>query len=355
MFLAWNEIKNNKLRFTLIIGVLMLVSYLVFFLSGLANGLENLNKEAIDKWDADGIVLTAESDIHLPQSSLKMDDFSGDGVDEYALLGQASAIATSGDNKANVSIFGIRKDEFIMPEVTEGKPFNKEGEVIADDSLIEQGFEIGDQLSLSSTDSKLTIVGFTDKARYNAAPVLYTELDTLQLIRYGEVADNYKGRINAFVIRTDNLSGVAVDDDLEVIDSQTFIENLPGYTEQNMTLTFMIYFLFIISAVILAIFLYVLTIQKISIFGVMKAQGISNRYLAGSVIAQTFLLAVAGVIIGLVLTLITGYFLPAAVPVAFNNLDMLIYGMVLIIVSVLGALFSIQTIVKISPLKAIGG
>ena len=52
MFLAWNEIKKNKLRFTLIVGVLMLVSYLVFFLSGLATGLASLNREAVDKWDA---------------------------------------------------------------------------------------------------------------------------------------------------------------------------------------------------------------------------------------------------------------------------------------------------------------
>ena len=117
----------------------------------------------------------------------------------------------------------------------------------------------------------------------------------------------------------------------------------------------MIYFLFIVSAVILAIFLYVLTIQKISIFGVMKAQGISNRYLSNSVVAQTFLLALAGVIIGFGLTLLTGLFLPAAVPVAFNYTDMLIYAAILVVVSVLGALFSVKTIVKIDPLKAIGG
>ena len=55
MFLAWNEIEKNKLRFTLIIGVLMLVSYLVFFLSGLANGLENMNR---------GIRRQMESDIN---------------------------------------------------------------------------------------------------------------------------------------------------------------------------------------------------------------------------------------------------------------------------------------------------
>ena len=71
MFLAWNEIKKNKLRFTLIIGVLMLVSYLVFFLSGLANWLgKDMNRESVDKWKATSIILTEESDKSIYQSSM---------------------------------------------------------------------------------------------------------------------------------------------------------------------------------------------------------------------------------------------------------------------------------------------
>ncbi len=355
MFLAWNEIKNNKLRFILIIGVLTLVSYLVFLLSGLANGLENLNKEAIDKWEGDGIILTEESDITLPQSVMDIDAYDGNGASDYAVLAQFNSIATTGDIKANVSIFGIKEEEFIMPEVTEGKAFEKEGEVIADDSLKEDGFKIGDKLSLSSLDTTLTITGFTDNAKFNAAPVLYTDLETVQQLRFGEGVEELDYQINGYVLRTDSLEAVTVDKDLQVIATQDLIESLPGYSEQNLTLTFMIYFLFIISAVILAIFLYVLTIQKISIFGVMKAQGISTGYLARSVISQTFLLSLAGVITGFILTALTGFFLPAAVPIALNYLDMLLYGIILIIVSVMGALFSVQTIVKVDPLEAIGG
>ncbi|ALC91289.1 peptide ABC transporter permease [Bacillus sp. FJAT-18017] len=355
MFLAWNEIKNNKLRFGLIVGVLTLVSYLVFFLSGLANGLENLNKESVLKWDAEGIILTEESDISLPQSIMETGDYDGNGADDYAVLGQFYAIASTEDVKGNVSLFGIREDEFIMPEVTDGKPFQKIGEVIADDTLKDEGFKIGDVLTLSATEEKLKITGFTDNARFNAAPVLYGSVETLQKVRFGESAESMKDKINAFVVRSGDLSDIEVADGLEVVGTQAFIENMPGYSEQNMTLTFMIYFLFVISAVILAIFLYVLTIQKISIFGVLKAQGISSEYLSKSVIAQTFLLALAGVIIGFGLTVLTGLFLPPAVPVAFNYLDMLVYAVVLIAVSIVGALFSIQTIVKIDPLKAIGG
>ena len=90
-----------------------------------------------------------------------------------------------------------------------------------------------------------------------------------------------KNSINGVVVRTGRyISSITQNDSLEATEIETFIRKLPGYTEQNLTLNFMIYFLFGISAVIVAIFLYVLTVQKISMFGVMKAQGISNMYLS---------------------------------------------------------------------------
>lgn len=355
MFLAVNEIKKNKLRFTLIIGVLMLVSYLVFFLSGLATGLENLNRESVDKWKASAIVLTEESDKSVYQSSLTMEDANNIDAKEIAVIAQINLVAGNGEQKTNVSIFGINKDEFIMPEVTEGEVFKEGNEVIASDALKEDGFKIGDELSLSSSPEVLTIVGFTDKARFNAAPVLYGDLQTFDRVKFGEAADANKEKVNGIVIRDDNLAAITTNESLEVIEIETFIRSLPGYTEQSLTLNFMIYFLFVISAVIVAIFLYVLTVQKISMFGVMKAQGISNNYLSRSVIAQTFILAAIGVSVGFALTLITGAFLPSAVPVAFDLIRMLIYGLVLIVVAIMGAVFSVLTIVRIDPLKAIGG
>lgn len=124
MFLAWNEIKKNKLRFILIIGILMLVSYLVFFLSGLATGLQNLNRESVDKWEATGIVLTEESDKSLGQSSIIFGDSLNVGINDIAVLGQINAIASNGTTKQKVAIFGINKDQFIMPNVVEGKEFS---------------------------------------------------------------------------------------------------------------------------------------------------------------------------------------------------------------------------------------
>lgn len=355
MFLAWKEMKKNKLRFTLITGVLMLVAFLVFFLSGLATGLQHLNREAVDKWDADAIVLTEESDKSLGLSSMTVQDHEGIDADETAVLGQFSAIANNEDEKANISVFGINEDEFLMPEVTDGEKFTKENEVIAGDKLKEDGFAIGDTLSLSGTEAELTIVGFTDNARFHGSPVLYTDLDTFHRVKFGELAEQNSDRINGVVIRTDNVDAIETPEEIEVIGIDTFIENLPGYTEQNLTLNLMIYFLIVISAIIVAIFLYVLTVQKMSMFGVLKAQGISSRYLANSVIAQTFLISFIGVVIGFGLTLLTGAFLPSAVPVSFDMVTMMIYGLIFVVVAIMGAVFSVRTIVKIDPLQAIGG
>ena len=53
MFLALKEIQYSKLRYALVVGLLFFVSLLVFFLTGLAYGLAQSNRSAIDEWQAD--------------------------------------------------------------------------------------------------------------------------------------------------------------------------------------------------------------------------------------------------------------------------------------------------------------
>ena len=116
----------------------------------------------------------------------------------------------------------------------------------------------------------------------------------------------------------------------------------------------MIIFLILITAFVLGIFIYVLTIQKTSMFGVMKAQGISNGYIGASVIIQTLLLVGFGIIIGLGLTALSGIFLADIIPFAVNVLFYAVITAAFIIFALLGALFSVNAVLKIDPLEAIG-
>lgn len=349
MFLAWNEIRRKKLNFGLIIGVLTMISYLLFLLSGLANGLINMNKEGIDKWQADAIVLNKDANQTVQQSVFNKKDIENK-YKKQATLKQTGEIVSNGHQKDNVLVFGVEKSSFLVPSLIEGHKATKDNEVLADETLKNKGFKIGDTLSLSQSDEKLHIVGFTESAKYNASPVIFTNDATIAKINPRLTGD----KINAVVVRDTNWKDKKLNQELEAVSINDFIENLPGYKPQNLTLNFMISFLFVISATVIGIFLYVMTLQKTSLFGILKAQGFTNGYLANVVISQTLILALFGTAFGLLLTGVTGAFLPDAVPVKFDVLTLLVFAIVLMIVSVLGSLFSILTIRKIDPLKAIG-
>ena len=218
-----------------------------------------------------------------------------------------------------------------------------------DQSLKDKGFKVGDTITLSQSDEKLHIVGVSESAKYNASP-LFSQMTKPLKINPALSSD----KTNAVVVKDSNWKDKNVDKDLEVIGIDDFVENLPGYKPQNLTMNFMITFLFVISATVIGVFLYVITLQKKNLFGVLKAQGFTNGFLMKMVLAQTFILALIGTLIGLILTLLTSLVLPEAVPVQFNIGTLIIFGIVLILTSLVGSLFSVLSIRKIDPLKAIG-
>lgn len=364
MFLAWNEIKHSKLRYFLIIDVMVLIAYLVFFLIGLAYGLAQDNRTAVDKWQADAIVLTDEANVNMAMSMMPADSIDDVSAAETAVLGQSPSVAqvngrSDSLDKINVSIFGIEPDSFIAPNVIDGAMFGGDYEAVVDNSMhLEDGVELGDLLYLAGVDDPIKVVGFTDNAKFSVSPVLYTSLDTFRDVRFAKSGGvGVKNDIiNAVIVRAadHDVANVTVStSDLKVYPVATYINKLPGYQAQVLTFGLMIGFLVVIAAVVIGIFIYVFTLQKAAIFGVMKAQGISNGYISKAVIIQTLLLAVLGFGLGAGLTLLTALFLPPAVPFRIETMYFIGLFLILVFSSVLGALFSVRTVVKVDPLKAI--
>ncbi|EME3499515.1 ABC transporter permease [Enterococcus faecium] len=356
MFLALNEIMHSKLRYALVAGVMFLIAYLVFFLTGLAYGLAQDNRTAVDKWEADSIVLSKDANSNLGMSMITKKIAEEVEGGKVAYLAQTPGVVTSKDSteegKINVSFFGIDKNQFIMPNLVEGKAFDNDDEAVGDISLKEEyGLAVGDTVKLSGSDKTFKLTAFTDHAKFNVSPVLYTTINAYQEIRFEKEDTSENARINAIVVRG-KISNLP--EDLEQIKISKFINELPGYNAQVLTFGFMIGFLIVIAAIVIGIFIYVLTMQKINIFGVMKAQGITGGFIARSVVAQTFILSFVGILLGLLGTVGTSLVLPDAVPFQSNWLFFGVISLLMLVVAVLGALFSVRTIVKIDPLKAIG-
>lgn len=356
MFLAFKELKYSKTKFTLIIAVVVLISYLVYFLTSLANGLASSYTNAVEKWNSDQIVLTVDANDNMMMSYMEQADF--DAVETTGLktkLGLFPAVINNPssenilDSRVDVYFFGIDNDSFIKP--SEMSDLDLTGnQVIVDEELKKEGYEIGDLFGVTGSTQKYEIIGFSSKTTYQTAPVVFMSLDMWQTYRYGSI--NTPDLFSGIVVKgeTNNLPS-----NLTSYTTEDYIATLPGYTAQVLTFSVMIVFLIIITAFVLGIFIYVLTIQKTSMFGVMKAQGISNGYIGRSVIVQTFLLVAFGIFIGLVLTALTGIFLSDVIPFAVNIIFYLVITVAFFLFALFGALFSVSAVLKIDPLKAIGG
>lgn len=376
MYLAIKEMKKEKGRFFLIISIFVLISYLVFFLVGLANGLAVDNRTAVDQWQATDILLADGSNKSISSSMLDQETLETDlnGIDYELINLSRSATYINGsekdENTINIALIGMDPESDVFPEVLEGTILEEEGQAVASLALRdEEGLEIGDELKLSMNGAVFEIVAFTDDYKYNVSPVIYTQLEEasaaslISPVSDGEEAadnplplPNHSDRVSAALLRVEEGDRVVLDDlneDYDVIPIDSFIEEIPGYSAQILTFGLMIGFLIAIASLVLGVFLYIITIQKKEVFGIMKIQGISNPYISKSVILQTFLVSLLGLGIGLALTYLTEYFLPASVPFKSNLTYYLIITGLMVLTAQIGAIFSVRSVASIDPLEVI--
>lgn len=354
MFLAINEVRKEKLRFALISMVVILVSYLVFFLLALAYGLATSYTQALDKWDAGGIVLSKNANDNIGRSLLVGADYEQLLDDDVALLGVSTATVDA-DESDDVALFGIDRESWLVPEVVEGRDAIGIDEVVVSDELAVIGIGVGDVITLQGANDSYSVVGVVEKATFQTAPVIYMDIEQWRVAAsevVGMTAMRDNSTVNAVVTRAD----AAPDFEGTTMNWQSirdFSFRLPGYQAQVLTFSLMIGFLISIAALVLAIFVYILTMQKKSIFGVLKAEGVPSSYIAWSVMVQVGLLSIFGLVVGCGLALLSGFLLGSKVPFAVNPLFFAGISAVFLLFAALGGLASVRSVTKIDPVEAI--
>lgn len=352
MFLAFKELLHQKKKFSLMIVLVALITYLAYFLTALAYGLASSYTNGMSKIEADYVILNSEANDNMMMSMLSDETYDKVNASNKAKLGLFPAVILNSSSedalktKEDAYILGIEDINFFIPNMDLDQLLPNQ--VIVDESLKKSGYDIGHQITLSSSHVLWEIIGFTSKATYQTAPIVYVSLETWQNYRFNNTDVDM---FNAVLVKgTYTLESTV----LTSYTMSQYYHTLPGYTAQVLTFSMMIGFLIVIIAFVLGIFIYVLTIQKTSMFGVMKAEGISSGYIGRSVIWQTVLIVLFGTVVGFILTLLSGYFLSGKVPFAVNPLFFIGISLACFIFPILGGLFSVSTIVKIDPVSAIG-
>ena len=354
MYLALKEIRHEKLRYGLIISMIVLIAYLIFILTGLALGLAGENTQAIDSWQVKSIVLNKDANIDLSQSVITEDQAQNAKMtSNEAIISSIPVVAKDKKHKKiSATFIGTKRDQFVFKnlKISSGRKARNDREVVVDQKFKDEGYHLGDKITLNSSNDSDKIVGFTKNAKINISPVVYGPVSTWQSLRG---MTNVKVAGSAIVSKTADYH--ADNSHLKTYSIPYFISKLPGYSAQNMTFGFMIGFLMIISLIIIAVFLYILTMQALPIYAVLRAQGIPARTLVATVTSQSLILMVAGLVIGALLTAATASVIPIGVPMSFDIPVLTWISIGLLFMGLLGPAIPARKIATVDPGKVIGG
>jgi len=141
---------------------------------------------------------------------------------------------------------------------------------------------------------------------------------------------------------------------VQVVDINTAILSLPGYTVQQQTLNSQQFFTLLIGILVIGGFFQIQMLQKVPLIGVLKAIGASNLIIAHSVILQIVLVSSFGVLLGSLITFILALGMPPNVPILFSGNSILTAVLSLLLIGPLGGLVSVRQAIKVEPLIALG-
>ncbi|MDU4845954.1 MAG: ABC transporter permease, partial [Streptococcus mitis] len=220
-------------------------------------------------------------------------------------------------------------------------------EVVVDQSFENYGIKLGDAIQLNGSEVSYKIVGLTQGNKFFTEPVVFTSLTTYWTLQ-GTLKSNKS--ISALVLKNDiELAG----DGLKQISIPKMISKIPGYTPQVNVFSGMIIAMIVITGLIVGIFVYIITIQKLGLYGIMRAQGIQIKTIVWSLFCQIFLLAGMG--IALALLAIGGVIL--VLPATFffypSWLAYSVLSLVICLMAMLGGVISLPRLLKVDPITAI--
>ncbi|MDQ0216746.1 putative ABC transport system permease protein [Oikeobacillus pervagus] len=354
--LSLKELTFYKLRYLLICFVLFFTSFLVYVISGLANGLSDDNASAVLGMNGEEFYIQKDADNRIDRSRIEkstVDHYNSFNVQPLGIQ-MGSLIDQSTNKKVDISFMAVDSKHFLMPSIVEGKNLTNELSIVADSSLKDEGVKIGDSLFEETSELTFRIVGFTDNATFSHTPVTFISLKDWEKL----TEKNGKVFYNGLVLKNkDPKIEKQVKEmiaDGHWLPKEEIVNGIPGHEAEQSSLFMMLIFLIIITAFVLVAFFYIITIQKMNQFGILKAMGTKTSYLAGVTVIQVFTLSVVSIGASIGFTWVMRRVLPSDIPFTFDLPLILQYSAILLAVSIVGSLFSIVNISKADPIQAMG-
>lgn len=331
--------KKNKSRFIILGSIVFLVSLLTFIISGLSNGLSQDNAALIKDMPNGEFYMDEDADETYNLS--KIDEDTEDQVlDDYtdaAALSIQMGFVDDADDKQQSVAFVTSTDSDMFENV-------KDGEIVLDSSLKEKGIEVGDTLTNNQFSDDFTVKGFVDEKKFSHSPVAFINKEN-----YQEMYRTMEMQL-LFIPGQDQAQNI---DGLQAFSNKDFLDTIPSYSAEQLSLNMIVWFLVVISGMLFGIFFYMMNVQKVGLYGILKAIGVKTGYLFKMMWSQMLLVTVMALLFSVGLSQGFSYVAPEGMPFHLTMATTGQLTIVFVVIGFIGATLSGIQIKKIQALQAI--
>lgn len=358
------EIWRRKLQFALIGLIVTLISYLVLMINGLGVGLNEQAGSALRNFDANAIAYSDKAGLSVIRSELSSELVARiateSGAQASAPLGYLAANYRDRDGEIDSAAFlGFDPGTIGEPKVVKGRaltPGDANGLLVDKSFLRYASLDVGDtvRVSIRLIERDFLIVGATDEGSFFFQPSVYLLRDSWRQLKYGDSGGESPAA--SIMLLKGSVTG-ANGEGWQAVSKGAAFANIEGVSGQQSTVQALRVFGYLIGGLVIGVFFYVLTLQKIGQIGVLKAVGASSFFLFRQVLVQVLGISVAGVGVAVPLAWLTNQALqqvPNPVPIAFTNGTFITTSLLLVFMATAGAAFSGRQVARVDPIIALG-
>ena len=339
MNLAWKEMKKNKVRFLILGSIVFLVSLLTFIISGLANGLSQDNAALIKNLPDGQFYMNENADENYNLSRIEsniQEKLLNDQKDAAALSIQMGYLNDKDDKQQSVA-FVTSTHTTLFPDV-------QAGEIILDSSIKDKGIKVGDILTNNQLSDDFIVKGFVEQEKFSHAPVAFINIENYkEMYRVDEMQLIFKPEEDS----SQEFTG------MQSFSNKDFLNTISSYSAEQMSLNMIVWFLVVISGMLFAIFFYMMNVQKIGLYGILKAIGVKTSILFKMMWTQMVLITVTSLAFSIALSQAFNLVAPEGMPFSLTVVTTAQLSLVFLVIGFIGATLSGIQIKKVEPLHAI--
>jgi putative ABC transport system permease protein len=362
---AWKELIRKPSRFLTAGGALTLIVVLILLLGGLLDGLYLGATRALDVQPAGVFVFSREANDSFFRSridaTVREQVRMVPGVDAVTGLSvvQQPLRAPGADEVLDTAMFAYEASNERVPAPP------PTGEAWFDRSFADDGIEVGDTVGIGSSRSQVTVSGFVDGTTFQLQGAVWMDPETWNaIVQENLPAATLGGEASQVLLVTEDpgidAEILAADISEQVpqvsaLSKQEAILGLPGVRDQRNTFTAIIAVTFVVAGLVVALFFALLTLERVGLFGMLKAVGTSSGSIAAGLSLQAVLIALGAFVVGSAITFGLSVVIPEDIPLDLEVRRTTITIVGLIVTALIGSAISFRRVVRIDPATAVGG